>query len=146
MKTRLWMIGLTITFLSTMTQLSYAHEKRIVGKYEFVVGFVNEPAFSSQMNGVDLRITTKSKPVEELDKTLKVTILTPDEKQSLEVALEPKYKEPGKYAGYFLPTRPGKYIFIVEGEIEGTAIKERFESGDKFHDVKDVEPLRFPKI
>lgn len=54
------------------------------------------------------------------------------------------YTEPGRYAAYFLPTQPGKYIFLITGEVNVVAINERFESGEKFHDVEDVAPLRFP--
>lgn len=136
---------LSLMILITIPNTSYAHEKRTVaGQYEFIVGFVHEPAFSGQMNGVDLRVLSKSKPVEGLEQALQVTIMTPDGKQSMDVPLRTVYKEPGKYAGYFLPAQSGKYVFLIKGEIRGTAIDERFESGEKFHDVEDSGPLRFP--
>ena len=37
-----------------------AHERRSVGAYNFVVGWVNEPALLNQPNAVDLRVTRAS--------------------------------------------------------------------------------------
>ncbi|MBI2322865.1 MAG: hypothetical protein HYU88_12445 [Chloroflexi bacterium] len=56
-----------------------AHERRpVAGKYQLVVGFLNEPAFAGQMNGIDLRVTVPAegdKPIEGLEKTLKATVI-----------------------------------------------------------------------
>ncbi|MCC6759541.1 MAG: hypothetical protein IT395_07955 [Candidatus Omnitrophica bacterium] len=122
-----------------------AHERRVVaGQFEFIVGFINEPAFSGQMNGVDLRVTQKNKPVENLEGQLKVIVLRSDVDKTLELAFSKKYNDPGHYAAHFLPAKPGKYIFRITGTINGAAIDEQFESGEKFHDVNDVVPLQFP--
>src|SRR5437899_4850803 len=40
------------------TQSALAHEKRHVGKYTFVVGFLDEPAYANIKNGLDLTICT----------------------------------------------------------------------------------------
>lgn len=120
-----------------------AHEHREVGgKYTFVVGFVNEPAFVGQMNGVDLRVTDKKdKPVEGLEGVMDV-VVTKDGK-GVALGLRPRYKDPGRYAAYFLPTAPGTYTFTFEGAIHGVQVKETFESGnDKFHGVE--QPVAFP--
>ena len=122
-----------------------AHEKRVVaGQFEFIVGFINEPAFSGQMNGVDLRVTQKNKPVENLEGQLKVVVMRSDVDKTLELAFSKKYNDPGRYAAHFLPAKPGKYIFRIIGTINGAVIDEQFESGEKFHDVNDVAPLQFP--
>ncbi|HEY3126471.1 MAG TPA: hypothetical protein VGK07_05385, partial [Candidatus Limnocylindria bacterium] len=34
-----------------------AHERRMVGPYQFVVGWLNEPAYVGLMNSLDLRVT-----------------------------------------------------------------------------------------
>jgi len=41
------------------TQHASAHERRTVlnGRYQFVVGFLNEPAVSGEVNSVDLRVS-----------------------------------------------------------------------------------------
>jgi len=124
-----------------------AHEKReVAGKYSFVVGFVNEPAYSGEMNGIDLRVSMKDKPVEGLEETLKAQVLTPDGSQSMDLDFKRRYKDPGRYAAYFLPSKPGDYVFRISGSIDGTAVDERFQSGDStFHAVEDSEALKFPK-
>src|ERR671916_2277437 len=55
---------------------AYAHERRDVGKYQFVVGFINEPAFEDEPNGIDLAVTDRDtqQPIEGVEKTLKATI------------------------------------------------------------------------
>lgn len=137
---------LVAVFVMGMSVSAGAHEKRTVAdKYQFVVGFIHEPPFSGQMNGVDIRISENSKPVVGLEKTLRVKVLGSDQEGSLDLELRAVYNEEGKYSAHFLPTRPGKYIFVVVGEINGTAINERFESGEKFHDVLDVKDVSFPK-
>ena len=54
-------------FIVCAAPSAWAHEHRdVAGKFMFMVGFVNEPAFAGEMNGVDVRIMTlDEKPVEE---------------------------------------------------------------------------------
>ncbi|TMB94270.1 MAG: hypothetical protein E6J38_08505, partial [Chloroflexi bacterium] len=53
---------------------AYAHERRMVGAYQFVVGWLTEPAYLGQLNSLDLRITdtrqNPAAPVSGLEKTL----------------------------------------------------------------------------
>src|SRR5439155_13584172 len=53
-----------------------AHERRNVGPYTLIVGFMGEPALAGQPNGIDLRIsnTADGSPVIGADKTLKASI------------------------------------------------------------------------
>src|SRR5689334_23860146 len=53
-----------------------AHERRDVGKLQFVVGWIGEPSIIGEPNGIDLRITDKAsgQPVEGAEKTLKATV------------------------------------------------------------------------
>jgi hypothetical protein len=118
----------------------WAHEKRAVGNYEFVVGFVNEPAFAGSTNALDLRISKNGQPVEGLEKTLKATARYGSMSRSMDLTLKPRHKQPGAYAGYFFPTKPGQYSFQIIGEIEGQKINETFEP----HPMQDTQPLRFP--
>ncbi len=136
-----------VGMIAVTSTCAHAHEKRMVEKkFEFTVGFAEEPAFAGQMNGVDLRVAEGGKPVEGLEKTLEVRVQRDDAKTALGLKFHPKWKDAGHYTGHFLPTRPGKYVFYITGEINGTAIYEKFESGGKFHDVEDSEPLRFPQL
>jgi hypothetical protein len=56
---------LTVLFAVVGTSTALAHEGRDVGDYNFVVGFINEPAVEGMLNGVSLRVT--SLKVEEED-------------------------------------------------------------------------------
>lgn len=121
-----------------------AHEKRVVagGAYQFVVGFVQEPAFSGQANGVDLRVTKQEEAVEGLEKTLSVDISK--DGKSIALAFEPNFKEPGRYAAYFVPSQEGSYQFRIFGTIDNITINEKFESGQKFDDVRNSREVVFP--
>jgi len=49
---------LTVVFAVLGTSTVLAHEGRDVGDYNFVVGFINEPAVEGMLNGVSLRVTS----------------------------------------------------------------------------------------
>ncbi len=131
-----------MTFASTAA----AHERRNVGPYQFVVGFLSEPAFSGNTNGLDLRVTdTRSnKPVEGLEKTLTADVtaggLTP-----LPLTLTARFGTPGAYNGNFVPTAAGSYIFHIKGKVESQDVDEKFESGPgRFNDVESAAALQYP--
>lgn len=134
-----------LAILILVTSTADAHEKRTVGDCEFVVGFVNEPAFSGGINGIDLRISKNGAPTEGLESNLKAFVQYADAAERLELAFKLKHKQPGAYAAYFLPAKPGKYIFYITGKINDKEINEVFASGDKFHDVNDSEAVKWPK-
>ena len=48
---------LALVVLATLPITVVAHETRDVGELQFVVGFLNEPAFEGQLNGVSVRIS-----------------------------------------------------------------------------------------
>lgn len=126
----------------------FAHERRqVAGKYSFVVGFLNEPAFSGTMNGIDLKVLWAGDPVEGLEKSLKARVSFSGQKDFLPLIFRPRYNQPGNYAAYFLPALPGQYRFHIEGTIDGAAVDEVFQSGPlTFHDVEDSAPLQFPPL
>lgn len=127
-------------------QQAHAHERRNVGKYQLVVGFFEEPAIEGMRNGVSLRITTADtdKPVEGAEKTLKVDIISGGKSKTL--SLRPVFRQPGRYTADLIPTRPGTYVFRFSGNIEGTPVEERFESGPgRFNDVEAAGALYFPE-
>ena len=130
-----------------------AHEHRDVAeKYSFTVGFLAEPAFAGQQNGLDLRISTldptggvNSTPVEGAEETLSAEVGYGD--QSMPIIIEPVYNEPGSYRAIFFPTTPGDYRFHISGTIGETTIDETFTSADgEFGAVQDPAPLQFPVI
>jgi hypothetical protein len=130
-----------------------AHEDReIAGRYDFVVGFLVEPAFAGERNGMSLDIST-IEPAEGSDspfffegaeQTLSVTVGYGD--QTMPLALEPVSGEPGLYRAVFFPTLPGDYSFRLTGTLGDTTIDETFTSADgDFDAVRDPAPLRFPR-
>ena len=124
-----------------------AHERRTVGRYQFVVGFFVEPAIEGQPNGVDLRVTdtqaNPAKPVEGAEKTLKVQVIQGPANRDM--ALQAVFGQPGRYRTVFIPTRAGRYVFQFTGTIEGAAVNERFESGPgRFSDMEAADALQFP--
>jgi hypothetical protein len=131
-----------LVVLVLTTTSAFAHERRLVaGKYAFVVGFLDEPAYANFKNGLDLTIcngtecqstvqngaSVLSNPMEGLEKTLKVEVsmggLAP-----LALTLEPRFRAPGKYNAYFEPTKVGDYTFHIFGTIGPDAIDEKFTS------------------
>lgn len=134
-------------------QSASAHESRDLagGKYKAVVGFLTEPAYQGQMNGLDFTVTSKTektddgkdKPIEGLEKTLKAQVLA--DGKTLDLQLRSRFGIPGKYAAYFQPAAAGQYRFHVYGEINGEKIDETFESGPgRFNDMEPIAPLQFP--
>jgi hypothetical protein len=125
-----------------------AHERRMVGPYQFVVGWLNEPAYVGLMNSVDLRVTdtrvTPAKAVEGLEKTLTVDLqaggLAP-----LPLTVTARFGTPGAYNGYAMPTLTGTYIFTIRGKVDTLDVNEKFESGPgRFGDIESTTALQYP--
>jgi hypothetical protein len=121
-----------------------AHERRNVGPFSFVVGWVNEPALLNQPNSVDLRITrtADSQPVTGAEKTLKVEIQAGGQK--LNADLTPRFNTPGAYNANLTPTRTGSFSFVFSGTIDGTPISETFKAGPGTFGLIE-EPKGFPQ-
>lgn len=137
--------------------LASAHEHRTVGDYNFVVGFLNEPAVQDELNAVSVSITKPAPadatpapgqdevaetPVDDLELTAEVIL--GDQKVTL--PMEAQWGQPGHYVAYFIPTQPGDYSFHITGEIDGQAIDETFTAGpETFSTVSPRSDLEFPK-
>ncbi|HLI26849.1 MAG TPA: hypothetical protein VKZ60_07260 [Chloroflexota bacterium] len=145
-----WSLALTAGLVLALGVLAaptpvLAHERRAVGEYTFIVGFLKEPAFEGETNGIDLRVvrTADEQPVEGLEQTLKAEVIVGP--NTMPVPLRPRFRQPGAYNGEFVPTRPGSYTFHFTGTVNGLPINETFESGPgRFDDVQAVAPLQFP--
>lgn len=155
--------ALSALFLVASPLAVDAHESRTVadGKYQMVVGFMNEPTYAGDKSGLEFWVTEVAAatpaategsdeeaggaPVEGLEETLKAEVIYED--QTLELPLSAKWDEPGGYYSVFFPTAAeGDYTFRIYGTIDGTDIDESFTSGpETFGPVADPAPLRFPK-
>jgi hypothetical protein len=120
-----------------------AHESRDVGGYTFTVGFLNEPVYSGDKSGLDLRVSQGEEPVEGLEETLAATVAFGAQTRDLEISAV--FGEPGAYRSVFFPTAAGPYTFRITGTLDGTQIDESFTSGpDTFSEVRDVTAGQFP--
>ena len=130
------------------SNVALGHERRNVGPYQFVVGFLSEPAFAGTINGFDLTITdprASNKPVEGVEKTLNAEVTAGGLSKALPITLATRFGQPGHYAGYFVPTKDGSYIFTFKGKVESTDVNEKFESGPgRFNDVQSTTELQYP--
>jgi len=125
--------------------IASAHEHREVGEYEFVVGFVNEPAYENEQNGIWLSVENHETgaPVEGLEDTLKAQLIYGA--QTRDMQLTPAWGEEGVYTSNFYPTAAGDYTFRFYGDIDGTPVDEQFTSSpDGFDSVASVSELQFP--
>lgn len=123
-----------------------AHERREVGKYDLVVGWMEEPAFLGYKNGISLRVENREtkQPVEGLEKTLKVEAQFGGQRRELE--LRAVFRQPGSYTADLVPTREGDYRFRFFGTIEGAQINETFDSADgRFNRVQGLQEVQFPE-
>jgi len=127
----------------TTTRATEAHERRTVGAYNFVVGWLVEPAYLNEPNAVDLRVSRASDatPVTGLEQTLKVEVTQGEQKT--ELAFRPRFNVPGGYDGRLMPTAPGVYVFRIFGTIDGQQVNETFTASDSTFAIID-EPPAFP--
>ena len=124
---------------------TFAHESRDVGDYTLSVGFLDEPVYSGQKSGLDLRVSLGEEPVEGLEETLQAEVTFDDQAQDLPIS--PVFGEPGAYRSVFFPTAAGPYTFHVFGTVDGQEIDESFTSGpDTFSEVQDVTGGQFPVV
>ena len=125
-----------------------AHERRDVGKLQFVVGWIGEPALVGEPNGIDLRISDKASgnPVEGAEKTLKATVAFGGGAPK-EFPIKARFGMKGAYTADIIPTRGGAYVFTFSGTVGDEPVSQKFESGPgRFDDVQDQSKLQFPEV
>lgn len=125
-----------------------AHERRTVGPYQLVVGWLNEPAFAGQPNAATVRVSdTRATPataVEGLEKTLKIAV-TAGGLAPFTGTVRAVFGQAGLYALDMYPTVAGQYRYTVTGTIGTQTVNETFESGPTtFNDVQPVAALQYP--
>jgi hypothetical protein len=139
--------GLLIPLLASPAS---AHEAKTVGRYHFVVGFGDEPAYAGEKNSVQLILAdANDKAVTDMGNTLKVEVTT-GTAEPLQLAMEPffevgEFGTPGDYRAFFIPTAPGSYSFHFTGTIKGQRIDQTFKSGPQtFSDIEDPAQVQYP--
>lgn len=169
---RMTVVAVTALMMVVVAASVSAHEGREVeGEFEFNVGFIHEPAYVNQMNGIDLRIfylngdqddndngddhsddhghgaddqyASDNPPVENAHQSLNASVIHGGDE--LELDLRPVFGQPGAYTAELIPTRPGTYSFHIHGEIDGIQIDETFVGGpDTFSEPAETDDLEFP--
>src|SRR5260221_3056248 len=71
-------VAVVVASLGIFASPAAAHERRVVGPYTFVVGWIVQPPYVGPINALDLPVTktTSTKAVEGLEKTLKADLIT----------------------------------------------------------------------
>ena len=140
-------LAVVVASLGIFAGPAAAHERRTVGPYTFVVGWLVEPAYVGQLNALDLTVTETAgaRPVEGLEKTLKAELISGGGAARTPLAIVARFGLPGKYEGQVVPTKVGDYTFRITGTVGATSIDEKFESGPgRFGGVEDSAALQFP--
>jgi hypothetical protein len=130
------------------TNVALGHERRAVGPYTFVVGWINEPSYVNLLNSLDLTVTETSggKAVEGLEKTLKADLTFGGSTTPQPLTLAARFGQPGKYSGYVMPTKVGDYTFHITGTVGTMSVDEKFESGPgRFGSIESTDPLQYPQ-
>ncbi len=74
-----WKLALALAGLVLLASFATAsaHEQRTVGKYDFEVGWLNEPAYVSAPNAVSISVVQHDtqKPVDGLDSALQAEVI-----------------------------------------------------------------------
>ena len=141
------MVAIVASSFTLTSNVALGHEHRSVGPYTFVVGWINEPAYVNAANGLSLDVTetSSSKPVEGLATSLQAEVIVGGGAKKMALVLVTDEESPGHYAGAFIPTKIGDYIFHVFGDVGSTKVDERFESGPTtFDGVVSTDQLQFP--
>lgn len=153
---RVWkmfgVVAVLVVVLLIIANVAQAHERRMVGEYEFVVGFLVEPAIEGEKNGVDLRVRIPAEeeggeptPVEGVQEGLMVEITHVPSGVSKESELRAIFGDPGHYTADLILTAPGQYQFHFTGSIGDLEVDEVFISGETFSDVHPVSEFQFPE-
>jgi hypothetical protein len=140
-------VAVVVASLGILASPAAAHERRAIGPYTFVVGWIVEPAYVGQLNALDLTVTetATTKAVDGLEKTLTAELIAGGGAATMPLTIATRFGLPGKYQGQVVPTKVGDYTFHIRGTVNTTQIDEKFESGPgRFGGIEDIAPLQFP--
>src|SRR5581483_3946203 len=116
-------------------------------KYTMEFGFLNEPAYLGQPNGLFLDVrkyaSGGTQPVDNLAGTLKAEVSK--DGKTMPLTLVPQEGQPGVYTASFFPTATGDYTFRVFGTIDGAPVDESMTSSPTtFDPVVPAASAQFP--
>lgn len=162
MSTRLvrvaFILGAAVLLAALAAAPASAHAEKQVGRYSFVVGFGDEPAYAGQPNSVQVLISRDGKPATDLAGQLDGLMAhafygrKADPKfENAMMPLEPRFGDgwgtPGDYRSFFVPTQAGAYTFELKGRLGDQKVNLVVPSGpETFGDVNDPAKAAFPAV
>jgi hypothetical protein len=134
-----------------------AHQRQLLQigttDYLIVIGFINEPVYTSDKSGIDLMIMLPDpanptdarapgvKPVENLDGALKVEVKAGPHARAFD--LKPAFWAPGRYEAVFYPTVATTYSIRLFGTLTGVPVDLSFACNPLGHvSLEDNSPLQ----
>jgi len=146
-----------ITALTPWVTVAEGHERQLLQigaiDYLIVVGFLDEPVHTGDKSGMDLRVmlpdrsnpldarAPEVKPVENLDKTLKVEVKAGPHTRVFD--LKPTYAAPGRYEAVFYPTVATTYSLRLFGTVNNVPVDLSFTCNPLGHvSVEDTTTAR----
>jgi hypothetical protein len=141
--------GLAATALLVVPAAAHQRQLFQIGTADYlvIVGFLDEPVFTGDKSGVDLAVLVPDpanptdsrapnvKPVEGLEKTLKVEVKAGPHTREFE--LKPAFRQPGRYEAWFVPTVATTYTYRFHGTVNGVPVDLSFACNPTGHVATD---------
>jgi hypothetical protein len=153
-----FVLGSAVLLAALAAAPASAHAGKQAGRYSFVVGFGDEPAYAGAPNSLQVIISRDGKPATDLagqlDK-LKAHLYyggkVDPKAEMVELPLEPHFGEgwgtPGDYRSFFVPSQPGSYTVHLNGALGAQKVNLTIPSGpETFSDVNDPAKAAFPAV
>jgi hypothetical protein len=153
-----FVLGAAVLLAALAAAPASAHAEKKAGRYSFVVGFGDEPAYAGQPNSVQVTISRDGKPATDLAGQLDGLMAhayygrKADSKlENTMMPLEPRFGDdwgtPGDYRSFFVPTQAGAYTFTLKGKLGSQKVDLVVPSGpETFGDVNDPAKAAFPAV
>jgi hypothetical protein len=151
-------LGAAVLLAAMAAAPASAHAEKKAGRYSFVVGFGDEPAYAGQPNSLQVIISRDGRPATDLAGRLDGLMAhayygrKADPKlENAMMPLEPHFGDgwgtPGDYRSFFVPTQAGAYTFHLKGRLGGQKVDLVVPSGpETFGDVNDPAKSAFPAV
>ena len=141
-------LGSSLTFAPSVA----AHAHQHIGELEVVIGWLNEPTFVGQPNGVEITISDHDgEPVLDLAEGDLMVVVSTADQETAPLPLSPGFSltggfgTPGQYEAELLPTTPGEYTFHFTGAIHDERVDLSITSGEEtFSPVRSSSDIEFP--
>jgi hypothetical protein len=153
-----FVLGSALLLAALAAAPASAHAEKKAGKYTFVVGFGDEPAYAGQPNSLQVIVSRDGKPATDLADQLRglqshafYGTKADPMLDKIALPLEPHFGDgwgtPGDYRSFFVPTQAGAYTVHLHGKLGAQKVNLVVTSGpDTFSDVSDPAKTAFPAV